>query len=86
MKLNNQIKIEATVQFRDLAVGDAYEDEEGVICIKTSDQIEDTCYGRCIYYSGSKWHDEEESLGRYVKPIDATITLHGYKMEVRNNG
>lgn len=83
MKIDNRIKVEATVQFRDLNIGDAYEDDEGVICIKTGDQIEDTCYGRCICYAGMEWRDEEEHLGRYVKPIDATITLHGYKTEVR---
>lgn len=83
MKLNNQIKIEATVQFQNLNIGDAYEDEEGVICIKTGDQIEDTCHGRCIYYADTKWREEEEHLGRYVKPIDATIILHGYKTEVK---
>lgn len=84
MKLNNQIKIEATVQFRDLNVGDAYEDDEGAICIKTGDEIADTCYGRCIYYDGTEWREEEEHLGRYVKPLEATITLHGYKMKARN--
>ena len=83
MRVNNQIKIEANVQFRDLAIGNVYEDEEGCVCIKTSDEIADTCYGRCIYYDGADWVEEEEHLGRYVKPIDATITLHGYKMEKR---
>ena len=83
MKVNNQIRIEATVQFQDLAVGDVYEDEEGGICIKTSDQIGEGCYGRCLYHDGTEWREEEEHRGKYVKPVDATITLHGYKMKAR---
>lgn len=85
MRLNNQIKIEATVMFKDLAVGDVYEDEEGGICIKVSDKVcEDSPYGRCLYHSGDEWREEEEHRGRYVKPLEATITLHGYKMKARN--
>ena len=83
MRVDNQIKIEATIQFRDLNIGDAYEDEEGVICIKTDDQIKDDFFGRCIYYANSEWLWGEERLDRYVKPLEATITLHGYKKEAR---
>lgn len=84
MKLNNQIKVEATVQFQDLAIGDVYEDEEGVICIKASDDdYGDTPYGKCIAFCFNEWREEEEHRGAYVKPIDATITLHGYKAEVK---
>lgn len=83
MRIDNRIKIEATVQFQNLAVGDVYEDEEGSICIKTGDEIGESCYGRCLYYDGSEWREEEEHLGTYVKPLEATITLHGYKMKAR---
>jgi hypothetical protein len=84
MRVDNRIKIEATVMFKDLAIGDMYEDEEGCICIKVSDEVgEDTSYGRCLYHCGDEWREEEEHKGRYVKPIEATITLHGYKMKAR---
>ena len=84
MKLNNQIKIEATVQFQDLAVGDVYENKEGVICIKTSDDdYGDTAYGKCIAFVYNEWREDEEHRGALVKPIDATIILHGYKTEVK---
>ena len=84
MKLNNQIKIETTIQFKDLAIGDVYEDEEGGICIKVSDAVgEDSLFGRCLYHNGVTWREEEEHKGRYVKPLEATITLHGYKMKER---
>ena len=84
MRVDNRIKIEATVQFQNLAVGDVYEDDEGIICIKTSgDDYGDTPYGKCIAFINGEWTEEEEHRGTYVKPIEATITLHGYKMEAR---
>ena len=84
MRVSNQIKIEATVQFQDLAVGDAYEDSEGIICIKTSDDdYGDSPYGKCIAFDGDDWRVEEEHRGTYVKPLEATMTLHGYKMKAR---
>ena len=84
MKLNNQIKVEATVQFQDLAVGDVYEDDDGIICIKTSDDdYGDSPYGKCIAFVDDEWREEDEHRGTYVKPLEATVTLHGYKMKAR---
>ena len=83
MKINNEIKNEITVRFQDLAVGDVYEDGEGLICIKTGDDdYGDTPYGKCVAFFGSEWREDEEHRGALVKPIDATITLHGYKTVV----
>ena len=85
MRVDNRIKIEATVQFQDLAVGDVYEDDEGVICIKTSnDDYGDSPYGKCIAFVNDEWNEEDEHRGTYVKPLEATMTLHGYKMKARN--
>lgn len=85
MRVNNQIKVEATVQFQDLAVGDVYEDSEGIICIKTSDEDYCDCsYGRCIAFVEEEWREEVEHKEAYVKPLEATVTLHGYKMKERN--
>ena len=84
MRVENKIKIEATVQFQDLAVGDAYEDDAGVICIKTSgDDYGDTPHGKCIAFVDDEWREEDKHRGTYVKPLEATITLHGYKMKAR---
>lgn len=89
MRVDNRIKIEATVQFKDLAIGDAYEDDEGVVCIKTGDDdysdndYSDSPYGKCIAFVSGEWREEEEHRGTYVKPLEATITLYGYKMEAR---
>ena len=84
MKVENRIKIEATVQFQDLVVGDAYEDKDGIICIKTSDDnYGDSLYGRCIAFIDEEWKEDEEHRATYVKPLEATITLYGYKMEAR---
>lgn len=85
MRVDNRIKIEATVQFQDLAVGDVYEDDEGIVCIKTSDDnYGDSPYGKCIAFVDDEWREEEEHRGTYVKPLEATITLYGYKMKARN--
>ena len=82
MRVENRIKIEATVQFQDLAVGDAYEDDAGVLCIKTSDDnYGDSPYGKCIAFVEEEWREEEEHRGTYVKPLEVTITLYGYKIE-----
>ena len=84
MKVDNRIKIEATVQFQDIAVGDVYEDDAGVICIKTSDDnYGDSPYGKCIAFINNEWVEEEEHRGTYVRPLEATMILHGYKMEAR---
>ena len=85
MKIDNRIKIEVAVQFKDLAVGDMYEDEEGCFCIKTGEEVEEgSPFGRCLYCDGGEWREVTEHKGAYVKPLEATITIHGYKMEARN--
>lgn len=83
MKLENKIRVEASVQFGDLPVGKAYEDNNGVFCIKVSDRNPDDCYGVCLAYVDEEWREDEEHKGRYVKPVNATITLHGYEMKGR---
>lgn len=84
MRVDNRIKIEATVQFKDLAVGDVYEDKDGVVCIKTSDDnYGDSPYGKCISFVDDEWREEEEHGATYVKPLEATMILNGYKMEAR---
>ena len=61
--------IPLTVTFGDLAIGDAYQDEDGDACIKTS--VRDF-----IYYDGFKWAD-----GNYVDtdlliiPLNITYTI-----------
>jgi hypothetical protein len=84
MKLDNRIKVKANVQFQNLAIGDVYEDDDGIICIKTGD---DSCagspYGKCIAFVDNEWREEEEHIGTYVTPLEATVTLHGYKTQER---
>lgn len=84
MKVDNRFKIETTVQFDSLDVGDVYEDEDGIICIKTSgNYYDDSHYGKCIALVNGEWREEEEHRDSYVKPLEATITLYGYKKEAR---
>jgi hypothetical protein len=83
MKLDNHIQVKASVQFQNLAIGDVYEDNEGIVCIKTSDDYEDSPYGKCIAFVDGRWNEEEEHRGTYVIPLEATVTLHGYKTQER---
>ena len=84
MKLDNRIQVKASVQFQYLNIGDVYEDDDGIICIKTSDDtIAGVPYGKCIAFVDNIWEEEEEHIGTYVKPIEATMTLHGYKTKER---
>ena len=83
MKLENLIKNKASVQLQYLDIGDVYEDDEGIVCIKTSDDYEDSPYGQCIAFINGVWEEEQEHRGNYVTPLEATITLYGYKTEER---
>ena len=63
MRVENRIKIEATIQFQDLPVGEVYEDDDGVICIKTSgDDCGDSPYGKCISFINDEWVEEEGEI------------------------
>lgn len=80
MKLNNQLENNTSVRFQNLSIGDVYEDNEGVICIKTSnDDYGDSPYGKCIALVDGVWCEEDEHRESRVKPIEATIRLHRYK-------
>ena len=58
--------------FADLPIGQVYEDEEGVVCIKTWDgDTEDNCI--CFY--DDKWWSHIESLTSKVTPLKTTLTI-----------
>ena len=58
-----------TVTFGELAIGDAYQDEDGDACIKTG-------YDRFIYYDCSRWaegnHMDTDLL---IIPLNITYTI-----------
>ena len=76
MKVIDNRKTRKKVRFEDLALGDAYLDEDENICIKTSEDYECT---NCMYYrtcSGT-WVAECEYNYTEVTPIQITYTIEG---------
>jgi hypothetical protein len=69
-----------TVSFNTLKVGEVYEDIEGNICIKTSNEcpFDSTC-GQCLAMISGEWGEGEESLDAPVVPLKADLILRGYK-------
>lgn len=67
---------EKTVLFEDLKVGDIYRDEDGLICIKTSNddraEYNSLTYG---YIEVGCWEPTFESFNVEVFPIDADLVI-----------
>jgi hypothetical protein len=74
MFVNDKRKIIGGTPFVNLKVGDVYEDSEGVICIKTSDNDIDT---NCICYVDNEWEANYEEVTTNVWPLRATISVEG---------
>ena len=84
MKVINKIGDNNAVEFRKLAVGSAYYDEDGFLCIKTSDpDWDETSYGKCIAYIDYAWREEEEHEESKCIPLKTEIVVLGYN-EVSN--
>ena len=64
------------VSFSSLDVGDAYETDDGYICIKTAEGIG---YRNCIIYYGypREWETGEEDINAHVRPLKSTLTIEG---------
>ena len=79
MKVVNKIGTDQTVEFKRLAVGDAYYDAQGFLCIKTNDpDWSETSYGKCIAYYDGAWHEEEEHEETKCIPLKTEIVVLGY--------
>lgn len=74
MIVNDRRKLVGGTTFVNLKVGDVYEDSEGVICIKTSDNDIDT---NCICYVHDEWEANYEGATTKVFPLRATISIEG---------
>lgn len=73
MKVNDKrAKHEEGVFFEELKIGQAYEDGDGVLCIKTNN---DGCKDNCIYFINEKWETNVESLTAMVTPLVATLEI-----------
>lgn len=60
------------IEFAELKIGDAYEDRDGVICIKTH---EDDISHNCICFVGNEWEANLESLGAEVRPLKTCLEI-----------
>ena len=76
MKVIDNRKNAHKVRFEELEVGDGYLDEEGNICIKTTDTYEDV---NCMYYREPRgeWIPECEYNYTEVRPLAITLTVEG---------
>ncbi len=74
MFVNDKRKVVGGTTFVNLKVGDVYEDSEGVICIKTSDNDIDS---NCICYVDDEWEENCEGVTAKVWPLRATISIEG---------
>lgn len=81
MKVESKIRVQDLVPFEELNIGDAYEDKEGILCIKVNDGNPDSSYATCLAYVSGEWREDEEHKENMVKPLDASIVIYGYKMK-----
>jgi hypothetical protein len=73
MNVNDKrVKHEPNVFFDELKIGQAYEDKDGVLCIKTKDT---DCEDNCICFVGGEWEANLESLTARIIPLVATLEI-----------
>lgn len=60
------------VSFEDLSVGQVYEDKDGIICIKTSDEYTEN---NCISFVMGKWEMSVESSVAKTLPLKTTLLI-----------
>ena len=73
MNVNDKrVKHEAYVFFDELAIGQAYEDKEGILCIKTHNTDD---ADNCIYFVNGQWEPEFEHSNARVIPLVTTLEI-----------
>ena len=74
MKVNDKrAKPIPKVNFADLPIGQAYEDKDGIFCIKTDDN--DGEFNNCIYYIRGVWESDCEMASALVTPLIVTLEI-----------
>lgn len=58
--------------FKELSIGKAYEDEDGILCIKTSSSEEND---NCICFPADEWIAHIEALDALVTPLTTTLEI-----------
>lgn len=69
---DKRVKHEANVFFKELAIGQAYEGRDGVLCIKTNDTDHES---NCICFINEEWEANLESLTARVIPLITTLEI-----------
>ena len=73
MKVNDKrVKYEEKAVFEALKIGQAYEDRDGVLCIKTNNN---DCEDNCICFVNGKWEANFESIATRVTPLVVTLEI-----------
>ena len=74
MKINDTRTKPETVKFNELPLGQIFEADDGVICIKISNQYKDGVPNILMYFSG-EWETGYEYTGSEVVPLNAEIII-----------
>jgi hypothetical protein len=79
MRLNDKREAEKNlVFFKQLSIGEVYEDEDGYVCIKTS-FANDCEEMNCIAFQSDDWEAYHQDLDTKVVRIDAELVLRRNK-------
>lgn len=74
MDVNDKRSKREKVPFKDLEVGQAYEDKDGFLCIKTVES--DLCADiNCICFTDGIWESNLEGLYTEVTPLVTTLEI-----------
>ena len=74
MKINDTRTKPETVKFDKLPIGQIFEAEDGVICIKISNQYKDGVPNILMHFSG-EWETGYECKSAEVIPLNAEIVI-----------
>lgn len=74
MDVNDKRDKRERVPFRDLEVGQVYEDRYGALCIKTAENDLNTDIN-CICFVHGIWESNVEGLDTVVTPLVATLEI-----------
>ena len=74
MDVNDKRNRKGKIPFKDLEVGQAYEDRFGTLCIKTAENDLNADIN-CICFIDDKWESNQEGLNTEVSPLVTTLEI-----------
>jgi hypothetical protein len=72
MNVNDKRAKQTSVPFKDLKIGQAYEDRDGFLCIKTHHYADDD---NCISFIDGNWCCSAEESNAKVTPLVTTLEI-----------